>query len=181
MELKKLFIMEELDKVTRKLVKMYNKNYEYVLDKNFILKNLALVYKKTNMIEISRYYLNLGIENIKSEKLTFPVEYYELQWLNIELNKDRLDNEQMLNIYTDMYEYYKKLGHKRNEYCLLCNIYRLKKEYGYMEDLLYEVYNSEFENIDDTIKEILQDFKVLGDTYYNKALKIINKSYEITS
>ena len=177
MELKELFIMGELNKVTRKLVKMNNRNHNYVLDKHFILKNLALTYKKLKKFEISRYYLNLGLENIESEKLISPVEYYDLQWLNIELNKDTLNDKQMLEIYEDMYKYYKKIDHKRNEYCLLCNIYRLKKEYDNMEELLYEVCNLDFKNIDDAIKEILQDFKLLGDTYYAQALKIVNKSY----
>ncbi|WP_346938097.1 hypothetical protein [uncultured Clostridium sp.] len=177
MELKELFIMGELNKVTRKLVKMNNRNHDYVLDKHFIFKNLALTYKKLKKFEISRYYLNLGLENIESEKLISPVEYYDLQWLNIELNKDTLNDKQMLEIYEDMYKYYKKIDHKRNEYCLLFNIYRLKKEYDNMEELLYEVCNLDFKNIDDAIKEILQDFKLLGDTYYAQALKIVNKSY----
>lgn len=177
MELKELFIIGELDKVARKLIKMNNKKYDDVLDKHFILKNLALTYKKLNKFEISRYYLGLGLENIKSEKLLLHVEYYELQWLNIELNKDLLNDKEKLEIYEDMYKYYKEINYKRNECCLLCNIYRLNKEYDNMRRLLCEVCNSDFEEIDDAIKEILQDFKLLGDTYYTEAIKIVKKNY----
>lgn len=182
-ELKELFEANDLNNVIRKLVKMYNRKYDDIIDIHFILKNLALTYKKVEQFDISRNYLNLAIENIKSQKDNYPIDYYELQWLNIELNKNNMKDEEMIEIYEDMYSYYKKIEHKRNEYCLLCNIYRLKKEYDSMEKLLYDVCNSNFNNIEDTIKEILQDFKSLGDTYYSKALKIINKSkvIEITS
>lgn len=174
MELQELFIMEKFDKVTRKLIKINNRGYNHVLDKHFIFKNLALTYKKLNRVEISKYYLNLGLNNIESEKLVSPVEYYELQWLNVELNKDLLSSEQMLVIYEDMHEYYKEIKHKRNEIGVLINIYKLQNKFDEIPNLIYEIDNFEDIDMKDMIKDILQECRTFGDTYYNKAQCIIN-------
>lgn len=166
----------DFKRLSKILLKAYNKNYTDILDKHFILKNITLVYKKMKLYDISKYYLNLALENIKDKKETYSIEYYDLQWLYIELNKDDLNEEQMINIYEEMVKYHKERGNKRHYYVLQNNLYLLRKEYYNMESLLIDVCNDDFILRKDAINEILQDFKTLGDTYYNIALKIINKS-----
>ena len=178
LELTALFIDNDLENIIKKLIKMYNNNegYEDILDNHFILKNLALTLKKAKRYEISKYYLKLAIENIESEKENYLLQYYELQWLNIELNGDKMNKKQIMSTYRKMYEYYKKNNHERNTYVILSSIYKLNQECEKMEGLLCEVVEKEFSQKEDAIKEILQDFKSFGDTYYTTALKIVNQS-----
>lgn len=183
-EIIELYILGELRKAIRKLAILYNKDIDNVLDRNFVLKNLALINKKIEYDKINEcerdfsivnFYLKEALENIKPYKNEYLKQYYELVWLDIELNKDNWGVSETISKYTELYIYFKNIGHKRNEIGLLVNIYKLENRIEEIPNLIYEIEDFTDSETKDMIKDILQECRTFGDTYYRKALNILNQ------
>lgn len=173
------------NEIMKILLKMYNGNYEDILDKHFILKNICLISKKIEDAKlcesdrdytISKYYFNKAYENIEPFKYNYLAKYYEIVWLKLSLYDKEISNKDKILIYEDMYEYYKNIKYKRNEIAILINIYKLQNRISEIPSLIYEIDDFEDSDINDMIRDILQECRTFGGTYYNEAINIITNS-----
>lgn len=183
-EIRELHYQNNHEEAVRRLMKLYNMKYDSPMDVYFILYNLALYNKKLeknrNELEedypISRYYLNKAYDYFKPIKKQYEVQYHNIIWVEIEINKNRWDKEKLISKYYELHKYYKAINYKRNEIGTLINIYRIQNDYGKIIDLVYEVLRYDDKDSVEMLDNILQECKTFGDTYYNKALNIISES-----
>lgn len=88
-------------------------------------------------LSISRFYLKetkdlfKGVENKESD-------YNLYQWLYLEVNKNIITKEEKMEILTEIYQYYKKIGHKYREIGTLSSIFLLQREMSLMKASLTE-------------------------------------------
>lgn len=172
-KLTELYIQGNLQELSRELRKLLNEDYTDILDVHYIYKNLTIIYKKLGNFDISKYYLKQAMNNIDTPAI-YASEYYELEWLYVGLYKESLTKKDKLHRYLGMHRYYESMGQKRNTYCLQCDICALQDDIPGLFKVLYTVCSEPpFLQKDDTIKEILNDVKSLGTTYYSEALSIV--------
>lgn len=180
-EIRKLFYEGEYTKAINKLAKLYNKNLEKKEDKYFILYNLSLynmkLDKQRNEFEfkIANYYLSELYEFITPLKNNMEVEYYNTVWLDTEMNKTIYTKDILIDKYEKLLEYYKRINCKRCEIGILINIYKIQNKYDDIVNLVYEVNSYKDNDMVEMLDELLQECKTFGDTYYKKALNILNQ------
>ena len=181
-EIRDLYYRGKYNEAIKRLAKLYNMNYNFIDDKFFIFYNLALYnmkFEKTKDIpdfKIANYYLNEAynaFEPIKDEKES---EYKKIVWLDTEINKNTLPKNILLKKYKELHEYFKKIECKTCEIGILINIYRLEEIYDDILNLIYDILDSNDSDIEEMLNQLLQECKSFGDTYYEKALKIIKNT-----
>lgn len=183
-EIRELHYQNNHEEAVRRLVKLYNMKYDSPMDIYFILYNLALynmkIERKRNETQadytVSMYYLNKAYDYFKPIKKQYEVQYHNIIWVEIEINKNIWDNKKLISKYYELHNYYKGIDYKRNEIGTLINIYKLQNKYDKIIKLVYEVLDYDDKDSIEMLYNILQECKAFGDTYYNKALNIINEN-----
>lgn len=162
------------------LFKLYNNKLESVFDKWYVLYNIALVSKKLNNVEMAKMYV-VECQEYMAKTVGYDTEKGKLEWLDLELNKDNLTKEQIIEKYEliNNYFYYlkefdfEKLGIKSS-------ILLLKKDYDGLEDIINKCYSLVHHNerYIEVVKNIILDLKQNDQYGYNKITNIF-KEYKL--
>ena len=101
-EIKMLGKEERYTECYKKVFKLYNTISDLnIIEKNFLLYNLAWVCKKLNIIEESKIYIQQTLDNIMSVK-GYQTEKGKALWLYIELYKEELNKDELENLYKEL-------------------------------------------------------------------------------
>lgn len=179
--IREMYYNRKYNDAIKRLMILYNKGYSDPMDNYFILYNLALYNMKyerencSNDFTIAKYYISEAHKYFEPIKDRYEVEYHNIIWASIEMYKYEITNDETINMYTILYEYFKKIGYKRNEIGMYINILKFQGEYDMIPEILIDIKDSNDEEILDLIKDILQECNILGNTYYERALNIINE------
>lgn len=162
------------------LFKLYNNKLENVFDKWYVLYNIALVSKKLNNIKMAKMYVT-ECQECMMNTVGYDTEKGKLEWLDLELNKDNLTKEQIIEKYEliNNYFYYlkefdfEKLGIKSS-------VLLLKRDYDGLENIINICYSLGHHNerYIEVIQNIMLDLQQNDQYGYNKMINIF-KEYKL--
>jgi len=168
MELKELLAVND-KKSIKDLFKLYNCDLEDINDKYFVLINLAIINKRNKNFDGAKIYLNelIGILNTYEG---FEMEKAVSLWLYIELEKNKLTKDELLEIYINIYNNVKHLG-EDDETVLATkgNIAFLNDDYEMILDIFESCLDRQYIQTSTAILKELSEKNLL---IYNKAIKI---------
>lgn len=168
MELKELLAVNDKGSI-KKLFKLYNCDLEDMDDKYFVLINLAIISKRNKNFDGAKIYLN-EIINILNMCDGFEMEKAVSLWLYIELKKNELTKDELLEIYTNIYNNIKHLGEDdENVLATKGNIAFLNNDYEGILDIFKSCLDRQYIQ---TSTAILKELYEKNTIIYNKAIRI---------
>lgn len=169
-EIQELLVMND-KKGDKKLFKLYNANLETIDDKYFVLINLAITNKRYGNLDTALTYLN-ELLTILDKTNDYKMEKAISLWLYIELKKNDLTKDELLNTYYKVYDNIKHLGeYDENVLATKGNIAFLIGDYNAILDIYKDCLNRQYIG---TSTAILNELKNTNALIYNKALLIEN-------
>lgn len=168
MELKELLAIND-ERGIKRLFKLYNCELEDMDDKYFVLINSAIISKRNKNFEGAKIYLNELIDILNKHE-GFKMEKAISLWLYIELKKNELTKDELLDIYINIYDNIKHLG-EDDESVLATkgNIAFLNNNYEEVLNIFESCLSRQYIQTSTAILNELQEKNVI---IYNKAIKI---------
>lgn len=166
--------LKALEMISRFRMKHYN-DLELIADKNFIDYSLARLNHFLGDKEMANKYLK-QLEKTYSKKINISIDeetYYKTIWLDVNINKNIMSKEEIINKMSKVHRYYTEIGDITVSLCARETLAFLLNDKQMILQCLKEILKLDNDVIRVPLESILRDCDELNHNLYIEAIDII--------
>ncbi|WP_252225272.1 MULTISPECIES: hypothetical protein [unclassified Clostridium] len=182
------FELDNIKKGRDLLYKLYLKEYHMISDieqKRLILYNLIVaekLLKNNQAVKVYSEILKTDMDNVKNYNLLYTKQYCWMLSFFLDSHKEELSKNDLLNLYTFSYEYYKNIESDMDMLNAKFNIELINNNFNNVLEIIKNIHNkSNDKRYKSVLIQMLDDIKLINIVLYKKVLVLINNNNYIVS